>query len=462
MPRLFNNTTDDLHSADLTEKYIPRDQWTKDILKLMLTVSVIVSVIVILCIAAGIFTFAEPAPLFLFTLVILISYLGVRFRGWRIPRYVPAVSCFALGALGSYTSGFSSSGLFYGLSILLAGMLVGNNYQRITIVAAMLSITYFTVIYHGEDFLYNLGSLITIVTALIGVAILQWYYDVRVRAILADRIEVNQTLSEEIEHRRMIESVKSEQEALLQRLANHIADTITEIDPDGTIRYASPSYNEVLGTPPELVIGTDAMVLVHPDDIQRASTGLARSAEQHANVTDEIRCRHADGHYIKVEVCCSPVIGMGGKLEGFVLCGRDRARLLGDHSTRKTIDAAVEHFPLAMQFFTLEEDGELVLTGANPAADTLLGLDHSRYFGKSLTTLFPELLGTDAPDRYRRVALTGEPWTYRLEEFSFDKIRGEFSITVYRTTHGKLGALFQCDTGAPQLFQTAASHTTHL
>lgn len=460
MPRLFNNTTNDLNSADLTEKYIPRDQWTKDVLKLMLTVCLMASLVVLIGILLGIFLVIDTLPLFIFTAVIFVSWMGVRFRHWRIPRYIPAVSCFALGVLGSYTSGFSSSGLFFGLAILLSGMLVGIQYQRITIFGAVVSITYFNVIYRGGNFLEELGSLITIVTALIGVAIIQWYYDIRVRSILADRIEVNQTLSEEIEHRRLVESVKTEQEALLMRLANHISDTITEISPDGIIRYASPSYNEVLGTPPELVIGTDAMILIHPEDIQRATSDLAKSAEQHTNITDDIRCRHADGHYITLEICCSPVIGLGGKLEGFVLCGRDRVKPIAKQPA-KVSNSLAENFPLALQFFTLEEDGELVLTGANQAADTLLGIDHSRLLGNSLTAIFPELAGTDAVDHYRKVALLGEPWTFRLEEYSYDKIRGEFSITVFRTSHGNLGVLFVRDQMEPASASAASQHSIY-
>ncbi|HEX2970970.1 MAG TPA: DUF3365 domain-containing protein, partial [Tepidisphaeraceae bacterium] len=49
----------------------------------------------------------------------------------------------------------------------------------------------------------------------------------------------------------------------------------------------------------------------------------------------------------------------------------------------------VECSPTAMHFYRLEADGRLILTGANPAADYILGFSHQLLLGKSLQEAFP-------------------------------------------------------------------------
>jgi two-component system, cell cycle sensor histidine kinase and response regulator CckA len=71
----------------------------------------------------------------------------------------------------------------------------------------------------------------------------------------------------------------------------------------------------------------------------------------------------------------------------------------------------VEASPVGMQFFRLEPDERLVLVGANLAADRLLLISHRLLVGKTLEEAFPELSGTEAPDRYRAAARHGQGWS---------------------------------------------------
>jgi PAS domain S-box-containing protein len=50
------------------------------------------------------------------------------------------------------------------------------------------------------------------------------------------------------------------------------------IDPAGTLRYASPSIERVLGHPDGSLIGTHALDLVHPDDVKKRSPPWASSS----------------------------------------------------------------------------------------------------------------------------------------------------------------------------------------
>ncbi len=92
-------------------------------------------------------------------------------------------------------------------------------------------------------------------------------------------------------------------------LIEHAPDIITILDGDGTIRYASPSVQRVLGYEPEELMDRDAFGIVHPDDMPAAivnfsllllDPGTPRSAT--------FRLRHADGSWRTLEAIGNNVI----------------------------------------------------------------------------------------------------------------------------------------------------------
>ncbi len=52
-------------------------------------------------------------------------------------------------------------------------------------------------------------------------------------------------------------------------LAEQALDLIAELDGEGRIRYANPSYESVLGYEPDRLLGTSIFDLVHPDDLEQ-------------------------------------------------------------------------------------------------------------------------------------------------------------------------------------------------
>lgn len=77
--------------------------------------------------------------------------------------------------------------------------------------------------------------------------------------------------------------------------------------------------------------------------------------------------------------------------------------------------------PLGVHLFRLDENGRLLFTGANPAAEKLLGVDNQTVLGQTIEEAFPPLAGTQISDTFRQVCTTGQPWVgeqigYRVEE----------------------------------------------
>ena len=89
----------------------------------------------------------------------------------------------------------------------------------------------------------------------------------------------------------------------LSVLARLPGDVVTLARPDGTIVYVSPSVERTLGHSPEALPALAPGELVHPDDLERSAERwhelLSRPG---GSLRWELRVRHAEGHWVWVEV----------------------------------------------------------------------------------------------------------------------------------------------------------------
>ena len=102
----------------------------------------------------------------------------------------------------------------------------------------------------------------------------------------------------------------------------------------------------------------------------------------------------------------------------------------------------VEAAPMGVHMYRLEPAGRLVFTGANPAADRLLGVDNSQFIGQTIEEAFPPLVETEVPERYRAAALEGKAW--QIEQIAYDEgeIQGAFQVHAFQTCPGNMAAIF--------------------
>ncbi|HEY9838518.1 MAG TPA: PAS domain S-box protein, partial [Vampirovibrionales bacterium] len=73
----------------------------------------------------------------------------------------------------------------------------------------------------------------------------------------------------DITDRKLAEEAVTQSEAKWRSLIQNSSDMITILEPDGTIRYHSPSVERILGYYPEELIGHQATGFIHPDDVQK-------------------------------------------------------------------------------------------------------------------------------------------------------------------------------------------------
>ena len=102
----------------------------------------------------------------------------------------------------------------------------------------------------------------------------------------------------------------------------------------------------------------------------------------------------------------------------------------------------IESIPIGMHMYQLQPDGKLVFTGANPAADKILGIDNQQFVGQTIEEAFPAIKEAGVPERYRIAASTGEPWQTDEIIYKENEIAGAFEVRAFQTSPGRMAAAF--------------------
>jgi PAS domain S-box-containing protein len=124
-------------------------------------------------------------------------------------------------------------------------------------------------------------------------------------------------------HRRAREA-HPHSERRFQALAQNELDIVMVTDPDGTIRYISPSVERVLGYIPEEIVGTNSADYIHPDDLERALRELEALLTErgvHPGAV-ETRVRHKNGSWRHLEGITTNLLD-DPAVEGLVFNHRD-------------------------------------------------------------------------------------------------------------------------------------------
>src|SRR5215471_3730981 len=112
-------------------------------------------------------------------------------------------------------------------------------------------------------------------------------------------------------------------DALTQLVLERTHDLVTLLDPAGTIVYASPAWETILGRPAESLCGTPVLELVHPGDAAAVSAAVSAVAEGRELDAATFRVLASDGSWIAVEATGTPVAGPDGRIESLMATARD-------------------------------------------------------------------------------------------------------------------------------------------
>jgi len=114
----------------------------------------------------------------------------------------------------------------------------------------------------------------------------------------------------------------TDSEARMHALVENASDLVVLIEPAGTVRYASPAVERVLGHLPGTLDGGDILELVHPDDLEAAYAMAATVLESAQSTSTVLRIAHGDGSYRHLEVTAKNLIS-NPAVNGIVLNATD-------------------------------------------------------------------------------------------------------------------------------------------
>ncbi|MHA1552003.1 MAG: PAS domain S-box protein [Candidatus Heimdallarchaeaceae archaeon] len=119
-----------------------------------------------------------------------------------------------------------------------------------------------------------------------------------------------------------------------------------------------------------------------------------------------------------------------------------RARIALIESEQKFLNI-YDSSPFGMHLYELQDNGELILMGANKAAEDILGANHQNFLGKTIEEAFPDLIETEVPERYKIAAKDGISWKTDRIDYDEGEIRGAFEVQAFQTSPNVMIASFK-------------------
>lgn len=104
----------------------------------------------------------------------------------------------------------------------------------------------------------------------------------------------------------------------------------------------------------------------------------------------------------------------------------------------KLLDAA----PFGVLCYRLAGD-DLLLSGANPAAERILGLSLSGRLGERIEDIFPGLTATDVPESFRAVARGGDSLRFERISYADGRVSGAYDYSAYSFAPGMVAVSFE-------------------
>ena len=254
------------------------------------------------------------------------------------------------------------------------------------------------------------------------------------------------------ERKRVEESLRRERD-LTSRIAETSPVGIVMVNREGQVTFANPRAEHILG------LAKDAITQRAYNDPEWRITAYDGSPFpdeqlpfQQVTATGQpvYDVRHAiewpDGHRVLLSINAAPLLDETGQVDSMVATVHDVTEQVQAEETLQESERRfrniIESTPLGMHMYRLEPDGRLIFTGANPAADRILGIDNSQFVEKTIEEAFPGLTETEVPEAYRRVASTGQSWKTDQITYEEGQISGAFEVYAFQTSPGNMAAAF--------------------
>ncbi len=177
---------------------------------------------------------------------------------------------------------------------------------------------------------------------------------------LARHISTALELADEYAERERIATALKNSEEYYRCLIENAPDMIGILDEDGSIRYVSPSVEQITGYTAAEILGNDSFDFVHPDDLEMAGKLFTEGKQTGRGSAMEVRFHHKDGSWRYAEFIAMYLLD-NPAVQGVVLNCRDiterKAAEEALQQSEEKFRAIVENAP--DQFVMVGPDGKI-------------------------------------------------------------------------------------------------------
>lgn len=155
----------------------------------------------------------------------------------------------------------------------------------------------------------------------------------------------------------------------------------------------------------------------------------------------------ASGREIQVQVDWNYIRDSEGRVVALCSIISDiTARIRAERALRNNeqkLKSIIDSCPEGILLYTLQPDGRLIFTGANPAANSILQVDCDQFIGNTIEEAFPGLGETEIPERYREICRTGRSWQTVQINYADQRVQGSFAVHAFQTSPNRMAVFFQ-------------------
>jgi PAS domain S-box-containing protein len=235
------------------------------------------------------------------------------------------------------------------------------------------------------------------------------------------------------------ERQRQESDKRFRVLFEQAAVGVGEVDSrTGRFVQVNQRYCDILGYTRDEVRQKTFQDITHSDDLPLDQANFqALTDGRLREFSMEKRYFRQDGTIIWVNLTVSAMWAPGELPTHHIAIVQEiTERKLAEEALRQSEEkfrSIIESSPSAMYFYHLDDRGQLILAGANPAADRIIGISHQGLLGKTMEAAFPSLAGTEIPGMYREVA-AGRlgPQAFEIP-YQDQRFSGIYSVNVFQT-----------------------------
>ncbi|MBT4510762.1 MAG: PAS domain S-box protein, partial [Chloroflexi bacterium] len=198
-------------------------------------------------------------------------------------------------------------------------------------------------------------------------------------------MEANAVLEEEITERKRAEEALKQSEMRFRALFENASDGASILNADGTIAYAAPSNERILGFEAG---GSGAVTLfdqIHPDDKDRLAEDLSTIIQEpHRKVTSVYRALHKDGQWRKIEATGCNLLD-DPHIQGIVANFRDVTERMQAEEALKDSEEKFRNILESAddEIIYLDEAGTIL--DVNDRVNDIFGYSREELIGKNFT-----------------------------------------------------------------------------